>query len=836
LSKSSHTVEVDHHDVCYIRAPYEPELRRAIRAIPGRYWDSEERLWRIRLGPDRAEAVARLMGHFPRLRPVNGTVGALAALRAQRNLASPGIETVVPDGLVALSICDDVEHPVLDDLKRSFDFIRYPEIGRIAVPITAESRADLSRAVSQPGVRVHPRARGQLDRPAPHAVVQETPAWQGSAWQGWVSTAVVDGKPWFVFATRRGIPAAELASAPGLRPTSEGVCALPMDGAHRELVERVLARNRMMLVDRRTLRSLDHLDPARPDDPPPSGVVTVDHDGDVPQFRIQMLWDEDVLDTLTDLPESRLLLDSDARYGLDRERIDGSVVADASTAGSVDEMVRKHALALDDEARDLLAAMLEEQGRGEELVELSQAHGVEFEPPAALTGELMPFQAAGVVYALRQRRVFIADEQGLGKTVQALATIEADGAYPAVVVCPASLKLNWLREIERWLPGRTAAEVSGRRGALPATDIVVVNYDVLDARVDALAGMEPRALVFDESHYCKNPKARRTKALIKLSERIAPDALRLALTGTPLVNQPAELVPQLRALRRLDHFGSGRSFARRFRGEEARRRLHWHLRSSCYVRRRKDEVLTQLPPKRRITVPVPLTNEAAYQQLERDLIAWLRSEVHDPRELEQRIDTALRAEALVKLNALRHVAAKGKLAAATEWIEAFIESGERLVVFAHHRDIQHSLLESFPDAARILGTDTLVERDANVERFQASHGPHLCICSLEAASHGFTLTAAASVAFVELGWTPAKHEQAEDRVHRIGQERHVTAWYLLAADTIDERIAALIDHKRAVVGSVTDGTAGAEGAVVDRLLRELAADALPPDEEEEVAA
>ncbi len=837
MSEYRNTVEVDPHDVCYIRAPYEPELRRAIRAIPGRFWDSEERLWRIRLGPDRAEAVSRLMKHFPALRPVNGTVAALDALRAQRNLRSPGIESVVPDGVVVLSLCDDVDHPVLDQLKESFEFIRYQEIGRVAIPITADTQMDLSRAVSQPGVRVHPRARGQLDRAAAaNVVVQEMPAWRATAWQGWVSTAVVEGKPWFVFATRRGIESADLISAPGLRRTGEGVHALPMDGAHRELVDNILARNRMMLVDRRTLRCLDHLDPARPDDPPPAGVVTVDHDGDVPQFRVQMLWDEEVLVTLDELPESRLLFDSEHRWGDGRERIDGAVVADASTASDVDGMVRKHSLGMDDESRQLLQEILDAQERGNELVELSQAHDGDFEPPAGLTGELMPFQSAGVQYALRQRRAFIADEQGLGKTVQALAAIEAADAYPAIVVCPASLKLNWLREIARWLPERTAADVSGRRGALPMADIIVINYDVLDARVDSLAGIEPAALVFDESHYCKNPKARRTKALIKLSEKIDPAALRLALTGTPLVNQPAELVPQLRALRVLDRFGSGRSFARRFRGEEARRRLHWHLRSSCYVRRRKDEVLKQLPPKRRITVPVPLTNAAVYEELEHDLIAWLRSTVPDARELEKKIDTALRAEALVKLNALRHVAARGKLAAAVEWIESFIESGERLVVFAHHRDIQESLLEAFPDAARILGSDNLAERDANVQRFQAEDGPHLCICSLEAASHGFTLTAAASVAFIELGWTPAKHEQAEDRVHRIGQERHVTAWYLLAADTIDERIAALIDHKRAVVGSVTDGTAGADQAVIDRLLRELAEDAVPGEEDDEVAA
>jgi SNF2 family DNA or RNA helicase len=390
-------------------------------------------------------------------------------------------------------------------------------------------------------------------------------------------------------------------------------------------------------------------------------------------------------------------------------------------------------------------------------------------------------------------------------------------------VCPASLKLNWLRECTRWLPGRRAEPLSGRRGPLPLAEIIVVNYDVLDARSDALADLEPQALVLDESHYIKNPKANRTKAAIDLSSRLPEQALRLALTGTPLVNRPRELVPQLRALGRMGDFGSGAAFERQFEGQLARERLHWHLRASCYVRRRKDEVLTQLPPKRRITVPVPLANESEYRHLEDDLVDWLRTAVQDPRQLAERIDSALRAEALVKLNALRHVAARGKLHAAIEWIKSFLESGERLVVFAHHRDIQDELVHAFPRAARILGSDPVEVRQQNVELFQRERGgASLCICSLEAASHGFTLTAAASVAFLELGWTPAKHDQAEDRVHRIGQDRHVTAWYLLAADTIDERIAALIDYKRALVGSVTDGTEGSEATVIDRLLVDLA--------------
>jgi SWI/SNF-related matrix-associated actin-dependent regulator 1 of chromatin subfamily A len=130
------------------------------------------------------------------------------------------------------------------------------------------------------------------------------------------------------------------------------------------------------------------------------------------------------------------------------------------------------------------------------------------------------------------------------------------------------------------------------------------------------------------------------------------------------------------------------------------------------------------------------------------------------------------------------------------------------VVFAHHREVQAAVSERFPDSARVSGADAVEAREANVRRFQADGGPQLCVCSLEVASHGFTLTAAANVAFLELGWTPAKHDQAEDRLHRIGQTSAVTAWYLLAAGTIDERIATLLAAKREVVDSLTDGGTG----------------------------
>ena len=302
----------------------------------------------------------------------------------------------------------------------------------------------------------------------------------------------------------------------------------------------------------------------------------------------------------------------------------------------------------------------------------------------------------------------------------------------------------------------------------------------------------------------------------ELSENLSPDALRMALTGTPIVNKAAELAPQLRILGRLSEFGSARSFRSGFTTDSARRGLHRQLRTSCYLRRLKVDVLDQLPEKRRAVVTMPLDNEAEYRRAERDFIAWLREQIAETGE--GRLSDSLRAQALVKLTALRRLAARGKLAAAIHWIEDFAESEEPLVVFAHHREIQNAVIDHFPDCARILGADKIEDREANVRRFQAEDGPRLCVASLEAASHGFTLTAASDVAFLELAWTPAKHDQAEDRVHRIGQDRGVTAWYLLASQSIDERIAQLLEAKRDVVDSVTDGGTNATSSLVSALI------------------
>jgi SWI/SNF-related matrix-associated actin-dependent regulator of chromatin subfamily A-like protein 1 len=528
-----------------------------------------------------------------------------------------------------------------------------------------------------------------------------------------------------------------------------------------------------------------------------------------------------------------------------------AIRADPFCVEELDRFLTDGEVWVEPEALVELQRIREEHAHAAGLVALSSATDAHIDIPN-LQGELKPFQRAGVSYLLAQRRAFLADEQGLGKTIEALATLEADNAYPAIVVCPASLKLNWMREISRWLPHRSSLALSGlgptgtrqstreapidgdtpparvagedvAGSTMPVSDITVLNYDILAARAPQLAAMHPRALVLDESHYCKNAAAKRTQAVAGLATAIPSDGLVLALTGTPVMNRPPELISQLRIIGRLADFGSGAQFGRRFKGPDAHVRLHWHLRSRCFVRRLKADVLPQLPAKTRAVVPVELDNEAEYRLAEHDVIAWLRSRPLDLSELDAKVAAALRAERLVRLNALKQLAARGKLHAALAWIHDFCSSGERLVVFARHREIQRAVIDRFPHALHILGEDSHTARDASLHAFQAATNSdnQLIVCSIEVAGQGLTLTQASNVAFLELDWTPAKHDQAEDRCHRIGQVDAVNAWYLLAAGTIDETIATLLERKRAVIGAVTDGRPEDEENVIDALAREL---------------
>src|SRR5581483_3477140 len=309
------------------------------------------------------------------------------------------------------------------------------------------------------------------------------------------------------------------------------------------------------------------------------------------------------------------------------------------------------------------------------------------------------------------------------------------------------MKLGWERETQRWLPHRSVSVVQGRGTVPAAAEITIVNYEVVAAHYSTLTRERPRGLVIDESHYCKNPQAKRTQAVRRLSAAVAPGGLRLALSGTPVLNHAEELIAQLRSIGRMEEFGSGASFARQFRGMVSEERLHWHMRRACFVRRLKSEVLPQLPAKRQVVIPVALNNDAEYRLAERDVIAWLRSQPLDLSELNAKIAATLRAQRLAQLGTLQRLAARGKLAAALAWIEDFLASEEALVVFARHLEVQRAVLARFPEALHLFGEDSLERREAAIRAFQEADGPpghRLIVCAPRVAAQGITLTRASN--------------------------------------------------------------------------------------------
>jgi len=650
-----------------------------------------------------------------------------------------------------------------------------------------------------------PYVKGVLERFGELTVAPEVDLWladSATAWVGRVTAGRYDGRGWFVAESI----ANELPEPLGPESIHQGGREwLPFA---REVADALLELPGARL-DGRATRCAQALQVGLA--PPPATLTLVSGVAE-PRLGLDVNWDPEAQAAFRLLPGAEghgptLPVDPFLVEPLERFLAEHEVSVSANARGALDTIRAQH-----DEA---VAAIRRSRARtGPELAP---------EVAARLGGRLEPFQRGGVEYLLDARRAFLADEQGLGKTVQALAALEADDAYPAVVVCPASLKLNWAREAAQWLPHRSVSVVAGgaRDPAAGRADIVILNYELVVKHRERLALRRPKALVLDEAHFVKNPRAKRTQATRKLADALPPDALKLALSGTPVLNRPDELISQLRIIGRLGEFGSGAQFARRFRGIGAEARIHWHLRRTCFVRRLKSEVLPQLPAKRQAVVPVELDNDREYRLAERDVIAWLREQPLDLSELDAKIAATLRAERLAQLNTLKQLAARGKLEAALAWIHAFLASQERLVVFAHHAEVQRAVLERFPDAAHILGGDSVRAREAAVQAFQSEDGPQLLVGSTQVASQGITLTRASNVAFLELEWTPALHDQAEDRCHRIGQHDAVTAWYLLAAGTIDETMAELIARKRGVVGAITDGRAAEEAGVVDGVARAL---------------
>jgi SWI/SNF-related matrix-associated actin-dependent regulator 1 of chromatin subfamily A len=430
--------------------------------------------------------------------------------------------------------------------------------------------------------------------------------------------------------------------------------------------------------------------------------------------------------------------------------------------------------------------------------------------------EMMGFQKTGLAFTESAGgNVMIADEMGTGKTCQALAYLALHPDFrPAVVVCPASLKLNWEREAEMWLESGEIIEViNGGKIKTLSGDIVILNYDILSKQLPVLKGYAPQVLIFDESHLIKNQKSARSRAAAKLA-KIVPH--KILLTGTPILNRPSELWNQLCIIDPKRY--NSKSFFKWHKKYTAAHQLHFGQKTvwdfsgasnleelaeslkGIMIRRTKAEVLPELPAKRRQTLLVSIDNRREYDHAEKDFLSWIKEQKGHAA-----AERASSVEQLSMVEALRQIAIQGKMKQAIEWICDFLDTGEKLVVFATHRATIDTLMTEFSKSAvRLDGGMCAEEKQISVDRFQTDPEIRLFIGNIQAAGVGITLTAASNVLSVELGWTPTLHEQAEDRTHRISQKNAVNCYYLIAKNTIDEKIVDMLEAK----GGITSAAIG----------------------------
>ena len=331
--------------------------------------------------------------------------------------------------------------------------------------------------------------------------------------------------------------------------------------------------------------------------------------------------------------------------------------------------------------------------------ELLSPHGLKIEP--------FPYQKQGIAYALQKKRCFFGDQPGLGKTLQAIGTSFIAKTWPVLVICPASLKINWQREWKKFT-GKDAIILDDRNKnnwyryyEMGCCDVFITNYESLKKFfVEDFAGgvtrsikLKPVASLFkcviiDESHRCKSSKTQQSKICYKLCQG---KEYRFLLTGTPSINGPGDLIQQLKIMNRLDDFGGYKSFEANFmqgpRQASNLEMLNWRLWNTGFFRREKAKVLDQLPDKMRQVVNVDITNRKEYQDAEHDLLSYLAAYENAD---DEKLRRAERGKVMVQMQKLRQIAARGKISAAVEFIQDIIDSGEKLIVFAFLKEVVRS--------------------------------------------------------------------------------------------------------------------------------------------------
>ena len=406
---------------------------------------------------------------------------------------------------------------------------------------------------------------------------------------------------------------------------------------------------------------------------------------------------------------------------------------------------------------------------------------------------------------------------GLGKSLTSLlyAVKHRPKARPIVVVCPASLKWNWELESSKHFNMRSeileGTKPSRGKLILPPP-LIIINYDILPFWLNYLKKIKPQIVIIDESQLIGSRKTRRTRATKMLCKKV-PHVI--ALSGTPLVNRPAELFPTLNIIRP-DSFKAFFPFAMKFTnpkrtfwgwdfsGASNLPELHKTLLKNCMSRVRKIDVLDQLPAKQRTVVPLEIRRREDYELAVDDFLIWLS------REAPGKVRSAARAQRLVQIGYLKRFAARLKLRSVYEWLDRFLDgTDEKIILFCIHKKIMHRLKERYDNISVLVdGSVTGRKRQDSITKFLTNRRCRILIGQITAAGVGWSAKGVSNVAFVEIPWTPGAVVQAEDRVHGIkrGQKGvHASIWFLIARDTIESKLLQIIQKKQRVVSATLDG-------------------------------
>ncbi|TCO20450.1 helicase-like protein [Kribbella steppae] len=456
--------------------------------------------------------------------------------------------------------------------------------------------------------------------------------------------------------------------------------------------------------------------------------------------------------------------------------------------------------------------------------------------------DLMPHQARLVAAAAAGHRTFLlADEPGLGKTAQALLAAQAANAYPLLAVVPNVVKTNWAREAGLWTPRRAATVIHGDGDTIDGfADIVVVNYEVLDRHVGWLGELGFRGMVVDEAHFIKNKKSQRSQNVLRLSERIQSRTgrpLLMALTGTPLINDIEDFTAIWQFLGWIDENKPGAALMEALEDSgltPADPGFYAAARASVIdlgiVRRRKVDVAADIPARRIADLPVELDDAAgrSIRDAERELTNRLVSRYQSAlatresgtvvdgidHDLVRRVAGWERADPDSKtgenvFSLVRRIG-RAKAGLAADYAAQLAHNVGKVVFFARHIEVMDAAEKLFAERgiaySSIRGDQTPKNRQKNIDAFVNDPEVSIAVCSLLTAGVGINLQVASNVVLAELSWTNAEQTQAIDRVHRIGQEEPVTAWRIIAAQTIDTRIADLIDSKAGLAAKALDGS------------------------------